>query len=172
MIIKSTLVVGLFVTLSTAFAAEKELSAEYSACLDKAGGVTFDMIECIAAETGRQDATLNNNYRILMSKLSSDQKKALLEAERAWIAFRDANCQFYGDPQGGTKCSVGRFGEPTIIWMGSIPAPFTGGATSAVVVVDIHPPNAAAIKATEATKANLRMRSSRSVPRQMPRMTD
>ena len=56
--------------------------------------------------------------------------------------------------------------------MGSIPAPFAGGATSAVVVVDIHPPNAAAIKAAEATKANLRMRSSRSVPRQMPRMTD
>jgi uncharacterized protein YecT (DUF1311 family) len=106
MIIKSTLVVGLFVTLSTAFAAEKELSAEYSACLDKARGVTFDMIECITAETGRQDATLNNNYRLLMSKLSSDRKKALLEAERAWITFRDANCQFYADPQGGTSARL------------------------------------------------------------------
>ena len=38
----------------------------------------------------------------------------------------------------------------------SIPAPFTGGATSAVVVVDIHPPNAAATKAAEATKANVK----------------
>ena len=106
MIIRSTLMVGLFVTLSTAFAAEKELSAEYSACLDKAGGVTFDMIDCIAAETGRQDERLNNNYKRLMSKLSSDRKKALLEAERAWITFRDANCQFYGDPQRGTSARL------------------------------------------------------------------
>ena len=104
--IKSILMAGLFLTLNTAFAAEKELSAEYSACLDKARGVTFDMIECIAAETGRQDARLNNNYQRLMSKLTSDRKKALLEAERAWIAFRDANCQFYGDPQGGTSARL------------------------------------------------------------------
>ena len=55
--------------------------------------------------------------------------------------------------QTNNRRSAGRtLGKPTIIWMGSIPAPFTGGATSAVVVVDIHPPNAAATKATEATK--------------------
>ena len=54
--------------------------------------------------------------------------------------------------------------------MGSIPvAPFAGGATLAVV--ESHPPKATMIKAAAvATKANLRMRSSRSVPRRTPRM--
>jgi hypothetical protein len=59
------------------------------------------------------------------------------------------------------KCSAGSFGELAIIWIVSIPPPFTGGATRAVVAVESHPPNAAAIKPAIATKPNLRMRTSR-----------
>jgi uncharacterized protein YecT (DUF1311 family) len=107
MITKVALVMGLAFCFSTnAFAAEKGLSPEYSACLDKAKGITSDMVDCIAAETGRQDTKLNENYKQLMAKLSPDRKKALLDAERAWITFRDANCQFYGDPQGGTSAHL------------------------------------------------------------------
>jgi len=109
MIIKTAVVIGLAFALSTealAAATEQNLGPEYSTCLDKANGVTFDMIDCIVAETTRQDAKLNENYKRLMSRLSPDRKKALLEAERAWITFRDANCQFYGDPQGGTSARL------------------------------------------------------------------
>ena len=41
-----------------------------------------------------------------MAKLSPSRKQALVEAERAWIQFRDANCRFYDDPDGGTIARV------------------------------------------------------------------
>jgi uncharacterized protein YecT (DUF1311 family) len=30
----------------------------------------------------------------------------LVEAQRAWIKFRDANCGFYADPEGGSAARV------------------------------------------------------------------
>ena len=58
-------------------------------------------------ELARQDALLNQNYKTLMSKLSAKRKKMLLKAQRAWIKFRDANCGFYSDPEGGTAAVLG-----------------------------------------------------------------
>jgi uncharacterized protein YecT (DUF1311 family) len=82
---------------------DEDLSKEFSVCMDKAvEGATADMFECIGDELDRQDARLNDNYKKLMSKLSRDRKKALLKAQRAWIKFRDANCDFYLDPAGGS----------------------------------------------------------------------
>jgi uncharacterized protein YecT (DUF1311 family) len=80
-----------------------DLSKEYSVCLDKASeGPWADMFECNGEELDRQDARLNDNYKKLMSKLSRDRNKALLKAQRAWIKFRDAHCDFYLDPAGGS----------------------------------------------------------------------
>jgi uncharacterized protein YecT (DUF1311 family) len=84
----------------------RELSQEYFTCLDKANGVTFAMIDCIVAETSRQDTRLNENYKSLTSKVSPKRKQPLLDAQRAWIRFRDANCKFYGDPAGGTSARL------------------------------------------------------------------
>ena len=64
------------------------------------------MISCVLAETTRQDAQLNEQYKKLMSKLSDERSKALIEAQRAWIRFRDANCGFYNDPQGGSAAQL------------------------------------------------------------------
>jgi uncharacterized protein YecT (DUF1311 family) len=64
------------------------------------------MINCILAETRRQDARLNENYKRLISKLATERKNALVEAQRAWIKFRDANCGFYADPEGGSAARV------------------------------------------------------------------
>jgi uncharacterized protein YecT (DUF1311 family) len=52
-------------------AVERELSKEYTLCLDKAGGVTSAMIDCITAELYHQDDRLNENYKKLMSTLAS-----------------------------------------------------------------------------------------------------
>jgi uncharacterized protein YecT (DUF1311 family) len=77
-------------------------SKEYSDCLDKAvEGPWADMFECNGEELDRQDARLNDNYKKLMSKLSRDRKKPLLKAQRAWIKFREANCDYYFDRDGG-----------------------------------------------------------------------
>jgi uncharacterized protein YecT (DUF1311 family) len=89
---------ALLLATSTVLAAsETETSQEYSSCIDKANGVNPALIDCALAETKRQDARLNENYKRLMSKLTEERKKALLEAQRAWIMFRDANCAFWDD---------------------------------------------------------------------------
>ena len=101
------LVLGVaFFGASVAAENARELSQEYSACLDKAKGVTVDMMDCIAAETRRQDTRLNENYKTLSSKVSPRRKRALLDAQRAWVRFRDANCDFYADPEGGTSARL------------------------------------------------------------------
>lgn len=89
-----------------ASAHEIGLSKQHAACMDKSGGTTMGMVECITAETQRQDARLNRAYKAVMAELSPERKKQLLEAQRAWIKFRDANCSFYNDPDGGTLARV------------------------------------------------------------------
>jgi uncharacterized protein YecT (DUF1311 family) len=81
-------------------ASDTDMTRDYLTCMDKASGETSSMNDCTGAETDRQDARLNDNYKRLMSKLSEDRKKELLEAQRAWIRFRDANCRFYGEGVG------------------------------------------------------------------------
>ena len=85
---------------------EITLSKQHTACMDKSGDTTMGMIECITAETQRQDARLNQAYKAVMAELLLERKKQLLEAQRAWIKFRDANCSFYIDPDGGTLARV------------------------------------------------------------------
>ena len=96
----------LLVMVRESDAAEREMTQEYSTCLGKSNGVTIEMINCMLAETRRQDARLNENYKRLISKLPTVRKTALVEAQRAWIKFRDANCGFYADPEGGSAARV------------------------------------------------------------------
>jgi uncharacterized protein YecT (DUF1311 family) len=76
---------------------DADKSKDYLACMDKAGGVTSEMLNCIAIEMKVQDTQLNENYKTLMAKLSKKRKSELHEAQRAWIKFRELNCNFYGD---------------------------------------------------------------------------
>ena len=59
------------------------------------------MLNCNAAEIELQDARLNKAYKEVMSQLSESRKKELRDAQRAWIKYRDANCKFYADAEGG-----------------------------------------------------------------------
>jgi len=89
-----------------AAAQSKNISKEYDSCMDRSGGVTIEMIECMVQEFKKQDARLNREYKKTMSQLSDERKKALLEAQRAWIKYRDSNCAFYADPEGGSMARV------------------------------------------------------------------
>jgi uncharacterized protein YecT (DUF1311 family) len=102
------IVIGATFLLSTLpiAAAEREMTQEYSTCLQQSNGVTAEMINCILAETVRQDARLNRNYQNLLSKLAPERKSTLIEAQRAWIKFRDTNCGFYADPEGGSAARM------------------------------------------------------------------
>jgi uncharacterized protein YecT (DUF1311 family) len=89
-----------------AHAQEINLTKPFGVCMDKADGVTQSMVECIDAEIKRQDARLNKAYKALLADLNPERKKQLLAAQRAWLKFRDANCGFYFDPEGGTIARV------------------------------------------------------------------
>lgn len=82
------------------------LTAQFAACMDKSGGVTASMIDCIGTETQRQDVRLNKVYKEVMAQLAPARKKQLLQAQRTWLKFRQENCNFYDDPDGGTLARV------------------------------------------------------------------
>ncbi|MDD2609274.1 MAG: lysozyme inhibitor LprI family protein [Giesbergeria sp.] len=90
-----------------ASAQDSNLSKKFSACMDKSGGVTIEMMDCTDAELKRQDARLNKAYKTLMaSDQTPERKKQLQATQRVWIKFRDLNCDFYHDPDGGTSAAV------------------------------------------------------------------
>ena len=96
-------VVLCFIALTQVSAkAEEQTSKAYAACLEKSGGVTFAMQACIADEFERQDKRLNAAYKALIAAVSEKRKAELRDVQRKWIAFLDANCRFYNDPEGGT----------------------------------------------------------------------
>ena len=83
-----------------------QLSASFDACMDQSGGVTVEMHACISAEHARQDQQLNRSYQALMAELTPARKEQLQTAQRLWLQYRDANCQFYADPDGGTLAGI------------------------------------------------------------------
>jgi uncharacterized protein YecT (DUF1311 family) len=62
---------------------------------DPCRGVTSsdEVQACEARELIEQNKALNSEYSKYFAILSTDQKKALRAAERAWIAFRHADCE-------------------------------------------------------------------------------
>jgi len=82
------------------------LTKQFSNCMDKSNGVTSNMIDCLEAESKRQSGRLNRAYKELMDQLSAQRKKQLQLAQDAWVTYRDENCEFYYDPDGGTIAAV------------------------------------------------------------------
>jgi len=79
---------------------------EFGRCIEKAGVVEPAVLDCISNEYARQDKRLNAAYRNLMGSLKGERKKQLLEAQRLWAKYTDANCGFYHDPDGGTSAPM------------------------------------------------------------------
>ena len=89
-----------------ASASDSGQSKQYGTCMDKSGATTMGMIECITEEARRQDARLNKAYKALMADLSPARQAQLQQVQRTWIKYRDANCGFYNDPDGGSLARV------------------------------------------------------------------
>ncbi|MEL6640669.1 MAG: lysozyme inhibitor LprI family protein [Pseudomonadota bacterium] len=78
------------------------------------GGTTVGTVECVASEHSAWDALLNEEYQDLRAVFSArtgggndltgeELNASLLNAQRAWIAFRDAECGLqYDRYRGGT----------------------------------------------------------------------
>lgn len=53
------------------------------------------MNQCASKEYAAVDAELNSQYKQQMSYLTTpSRKKALQDAQKKWVAFRDADCQY------------------------------------------------------------------------------
>lgn len=83
-----------------------KLSTTFEKCIDKANAVDSAMHTCYDAEYKIQDKRLNDAYRALMNQLEADRKKELVEVQRLWLRFAEANCTFYFDSYGGTAARM------------------------------------------------------------------
>ena len=70
------------------------LSAEYAQCMEKSGGVTVAMQDCLTAEEERMEALLNATYKKTMILLRDSQ--------RAWLKYREGSCDTMTSVLGGT----------------------------------------------------------------------
>src|SRR5262249_1188856 len=62
-----------------------------------------EMNDCAAKESRAADQKLNKLYAELSAKLEPERLAKLKEAERAWVKFRDADCDFQSSIyKGGT----------------------------------------------------------------------
>ena len=100
---------SLFVLLlaQSAFAQTDEgahpIDSRADTCID-ANPHTQGTLECLGVDYNEWDAELNHAYQELMGELSEDSQEHLRSAQRAWIAFRnaefDALASVYGSIDG------------------------------------------------------------------------
>jgi uncharacterized protein YecT (DUF1311 family) len=79
------LISGALVNASSCFAARPE-------CVNAATQTAMD--ECIGRAMKASDQQLNETYRALLAKVSKNGGDQLRKAQRAWLTWRDAQCQF------------------------------------------------------------------------------
>ena len=63
-------------------------------------GSTPEMVDCLMAQHAHWDKELTIAYQKAMKDAVPAQKEKLREAERAWIKYRDANCDYYASGEG------------------------------------------------------------------------
>jgi uncharacterized protein YecT (DUF1311 family) len=87
--------------------AEARYGPAFERCMASPDGQsTLGMIDCAAQETRVQDGALNRAYQKAMKGLNGRQKAKLQAAERAWLAFRDAECASFEDEDWGTLSRI------------------------------------------------------------------
>jgi len=57
---------------------------------------TSGMVETVNRLTASYDIILNKYYKKLLNSLKGDDKKVLIEAQRAWISYRDTEAKLIG----------------------------------------------------------------------------
>jgi uncharacterized protein YecT (DUF1311 family) len=57
------------------------------------GNITHEIEVCAKNNFEEADGILNENYKSLVSRLSSQQRQMLVNAEREWAKYKDMTCQ-------------------------------------------------------------------------------
>lgn len=71
--------------------AQDEREPEYGRCLDRAT-TNPQFSACGGAMLVRREAALNSIWKSTYASLDAAAKKALLDEQRAWIAYKDKSC--------------------------------------------------------------------------------
>jgi uncharacterized protein YecT (DUF1311 family) len=79
------------------FAAQEcvQCSDTFRTCLARAEGATHSIQACQASESEVQESRLNEAYKAAQSRLTSERRKELQDAQRRWLAYRSAGSGFY-----------------------------------------------------------------------------
>jgi uncharacterized protein YecT (DUF1311 family) len=96
-------------------------------CLASGSDSTTSMVECVDHEIKIWDDLLNADYQILLKVLPAPAAESVRQAQRNWVALRDADCKVpYDIYEGGTiaridsvNCVLGRTAERVLqlrIW--------------------------------------------------------
>ena len=78
--------------------AAERYDADYRRCGTMS--TTLDTVKCVEGKTAEWDRRLNLAYKDLKQRAGAEQQTPLLNAQRLWIKYRDANCAFYATGQG------------------------------------------------------------------------
>ena len=79
---------------------------QFGSCMDRAGGITSEMLGCISEAQERADARLSTTLDKAVRSVSPARRASLYEAQERWLAYRQAHCDFLADPEGGTAASL------------------------------------------------------------------
>ena len=79
---------------------------QFSSCMDRAGGITSEMLSCIGEAQERADARLSNTLSRAIGSISPVRRASLNRTQEAWLAYRQTHCDFLADPEGGTSASL------------------------------------------------------------------
>ncbi len=79
---------------------------QFDSCMDRAGGVTSGMLDCIGEAQGRADSRLATTLSKALGSVSPVRRTSLDAAQEAWLDYRQAHCDFLADPEGGTSASL------------------------------------------------------------------
>ena len=93
-------------SIQNASAQDSLLSAEYAQCMEKSGGVTVEMKDCLTAEDERIEALLNATYKKTMQAMDEKQKTLLRDSQRAWLKYREGSCDTMMSVLGGTSAGL------------------------------------------------------------------
>jgi len=73
-------------------------TGDYERCGDLTS--TLEIVECVIELYDEWDARLNSIYQVALDAQEGERRTALRDVQRAWLAYRDANCTFYRSGEG------------------------------------------------------------------------
>lgn len=78
----------------------------FELCMTNADGITSEMLSCIGKAQEDADRRLPGDLRLALQGLAPERRQALARSQQAWVTYREAQCDFLADPDGGTSSSL------------------------------------------------------------------